>query len=422
MKKTTIFLKTTLFSALLVGLSLCLFWACNKQQDENAEIKKMPKQEVFQKVASFLSNSTKDKIVQQQILATYRKKGIEEFLLADFLKNNGSNFRSSNVSDELNHLVLDNPMLTIAYPSLAFKEESFEEHLDKIDYTVMLFDDIDEVSELPAFDSEGRLVHISSDFDENIRYCVVKYNEAYIAVNSSTLKTFFEDDVPRNLFETKAHDTIGEYLMYSAADLINSRLKESNTYFRGGGEGAADSCELPCERDCFKTKDELHRVKWSTKHCLKTVEDGFHLPQVEMIAYYAIPQYATGTIKVDLVAKDVFMHWQDMTGKFSEPIGQEIATWKPELGDRWQVLWIERDYWNSVQSKFTIGFTVGFKVDGENATGNASLEITSMKKDKEIGSSLIEYCDKAQDEGDVYKPLSCGGVGGFWFREHVRDK
>jgi hypothetical protein len=32
MKKTTIFVKTTLFSALLVGLSLCLFWACNKQE------------------------------------------------------------------------------------------------------------------------------------------------------------------------------------------------------------------------------------------------------------------------------------------------------------------------------------------------------------------------------------------------------
>jgi hypothetical protein len=32
MKKTNVFLKTTIFATLLVALTLCLFWACNKQE------------------------------------------------------------------------------------------------------------------------------------------------------------------------------------------------------------------------------------------------------------------------------------------------------------------------------------------------------------------------------------------------------
>lgn len=324
-------------------------------------------------------------------------------------------------------------MITIAYPSFAFHNETFEKHLSLIDYTVMVFDDPDEVETLPAFNSSGQLVNISSTFDESLRYCVVKYNEAYIAVNPSTKKTYFGEDVSNKLFEFNPRGTVGIYLMYSAADLINSKFKEEGRFAPdggGGGDGGGgdgDPCNLPCERDCYKKKDELHRVKWSSKDCVRNFESGFHLPQVEMIAYFGIPRFNSGAVTVDLVAKDVFLHWQDMTTHFSDPLELEIATWTEDLGNRWQVLWIERDYWNKVQDKFTLGFSVSFKVKdpvtGSETTygANAAWEVTSMKQDKEIGRSLIEYCDKAKDEGEIYKPFACGGSGGFWFKEHVRD-
>ena len=214
--------------------------------------------------------------------------------------------------------------------------------------------------------------------------------------------------------------------MYSAADLINSRFKEEGRLLGEQVVGSA-ACDKPCERDCFMKKDELHKVKFSSKSCIKNFESGWHLPKLEMIAYYAIPRYSSGAASVDLVAKDVFIHCDKICGKFSEPLELEIATWTPDLGNRWQVLWIERDYWDKVQDKFSLGFSVGFKVKDPvtgtetSVAANAAWEITSMKQDKEIGRSLVEYCDKALNEGETYKPCSCDASGGFWFKEHLKQ-
>lgn len=399
------------------------FYSCQK---EEVSFRNHDPRDAFQKVARFLNAPNLE--TQQQLILTFERKGVEEFLLADFLKSKGDMLRNTVSFEELDSLILENPMITIAYPSFAFHEETFEEHLNHIDYTVMLFDDPDEVDSLAAFNSSGQLVQISSTFNESHRYCVVKYDEAYIAVNPSTRKTYFGDDVSIRLFDFTPRDTVGNYLMYSAADLINSLFIEAGTYLysggEGGGGGSGDPCNLPCERDCYEKKDELHRVMWSSKECVKNFESGFHLPKVEMIAYYGIPRYNNGTVTVDLVAKDVYLNWKDMTTKFSDPLGLEIATWTEDLGNRWQVLWIERDYWNKVQSKFTLGFSVSFKVENTNISANAAWEIISMKQDKEIGRSIIEYCDKAKNEGETYKPFACGGpigIGGFWFKEHIRN-
>lgn len=380
----------------------------------------------FKKVAQLFSVA--DSETRRGIIQTYHKKGIEEFLLADILKAEGLSTRYLSTLCDLNSVILENPMITIAYPSFAFHNESFEKHLSLIDYTVVVFDDPDKVESLPAFNASGQLVNISSTFDESLRYCVIKYNEAYIAVNPLTHKTYFGDDISFKLLEFAPRDIVGTYLMYSAADLFNSWSKEAGKFPSDSIDSrTSEPCNLPCERDCYKKKDELHRVKWSSKDCVKNFESGFHLPQVEMIAYYGIPRYNSGTVTVDLVAKDVFLNWKDMTTKFSEPLELEIATWTEDFGSRWQVLWIERDYWNKVQDKFTLGFSVSFKVrdpvtgSETNYGANATWEVTSMKQDKEIGRSLIEYCDKAKDKGEIYKTLSCDGSGGFWFKEHVRD-
>lgn len=418
----------------VVMLSLLYFLIGLNSCKKDSPLYKHDEKEDFQRVAQFFSASNAE--TQQRLIQTYQEKGIEEFLLADFLKTKSVSSRDITNFEELNTLVLENPMLTIAYPSFAFHDETFEQHLSLIDYTVMLLDDPDEVETLPAFNSSGQLINISSTFDESLRYCVVKYNEAYTAVDPATQKTYFDDNVSVKLFDFEPKNTVGKYVFYSVADIINAKLIEEGRY--GGTAGPVDpdggdpddpdeSCELPCERDCYKEKDELHSVKWSSKDCVKNFESGFHLPQVEMIAYYGIPRYNSGSVSVDLIAKDVFIHWKDMTTKFSDPLGLEIATWTEDLGNRWQVLWIERDYWNKVQDKFTLGFSVSFKIKDPTSSvettvgANAAWEVVSMKQDKEIGRSLIEYCDNAKDEGETYKPCACGGSGGFWFKEHIRD-
>jgi hypothetical protein len=397
--------------------------SCKKEESSSSQFNE---EALFKKVALHFSKQRNNSEFNQLIEATKTRKGIEDFLLVEVLRTSAVGSRSVSSIEELNEIVSKSPMISISYPSFAFHNESFESHLSKIEYTVILLDKDEETGILSAFDSEGNLTLISSEFDESKRYCVVKYNEAYVAVDSKTKKTFFGDDVSPKLFDVKAHDKIGDYVFYTASELHNAKFIEGGTYpinddedDSGEGGGDRDPCLLPCERDCYKTKDELHRVKFNNKACVKEFESGFHLPEVELLVFYAIPRYNNGVVSVELISKDIFSHWKDITSEFSEPLGLEIATWTSDLGNRWQVLWIERDFWNQVQDKFTLGFSFGIS----NTTDilSASWEVTSMKKDKEIGRSLIEYCDPAVDEGEDYKTCSCQITGGFWFKEHIRD-
>ena len=399
-------------------------------------------------VASIFSENTNNSDFKSMILDAYNEGCIEEFLLFDLIKYKKSN---SKTYDVLNSLIGINPVITVAYPSFAFHEdETFDEHLSSIDYTVILIDDPEEVESLPAFNSNGELMQISSEFNENLNYCVIKYSEGEIAVNRKTHKTLFGENVVPELSDFTPKKTIGEYDIYNPADLINARFKNEGRYYydqsitkndlndcdyynndpSGGGDGGGidprEGCDEPCDRDCLpKTKDELHRVKFSSKKAVKKFESGWHLPRLELIAWYVIPKINSDFVtSADLVQKDLRIHWKHMTGKWSSALGNEIITWKNNYGDVWSVLWAERDYWHTVSEKYSIGFSAKFDVEGVEVKADVKYEVTVKKKDKIIGTSLIEYCDPAFGEGDDYKPYTFidddGTSGGFWFREHIR--
>lgn len=74
----------------IVQLSLFLLFigiGLNSCKKEESSLRSHDEKEDFQKVARFFSVS--DIETKQQLFQTYQKKGIEEFLLADFLKTKG---------------------------------------------------------------------------------------------------------------------------------------------------------------------------------------------------------------------------------------------------------------------------------------------------------------------------------------------
>jgi len=409
----------------IVGLFIILFFfqACTKGDLQTFDFEARDKEQ-FTEVAKYFSQANTAKEIRQQIIQTVKNEGIEEFALYRF--NNQVN---------LDSISMLNPMITIAYPSLAFHEgESLEQHLQQIDYIVLLYDlDPDEEKTLTALTPSGQSVTISSIFDETKRYCVIKYSEELIAVNAVTNKTYYGSNVPINLSMFTPTVTIGDYKMYKNEDFLNAAYQSGQVL---SGLITSPPVDPPitwppvsppsgCDRDVLR-KDELHKIKFSGLDCIRNYESGFHLPTLELVVAYAIPRYNGGSVAVDLVFKDVRIHWKHCSTHYSDPLALDIVTWNKTLygyGDTWQVLWIERDYWDAVSGEFTLGFNVSFKLPGDNTLGvNVGYKVTRQKKDKQLGTSLIEYCDAAHNEGVEYKVASCNESGGFWFKEHIRGE
>jgi len=429
------------YPTILFMIIALIITSCTKEENQT-DLLPESMYDPLQKTGELFSRARAEKSFSELIISTYQEKGVEEFLLYEMLKPIQTRSNAINSLNQLMDLVEENPGISIAYPSFAFREnQTFAAHLAEIDYTVMLFENPEEVNTLLAFDSDGNFAEISAEFDQNLDYCVVKYDEYYITVDPITKTTICGESVSDLLFEEyNPVESFENYELYTALDLINSRLLEKDLLFRdpkggdnsdpdeGDPEGAQGDPENGgddpvCDRDFMQTKDELHRVKWSSKKCIKHYESGFHLPLVEMMAFYAIPNFHSSAPSVKIVTKNVRLHWKEMTGKFSDPLDLDIMTWTPELGDRWQVAWVERDHDAKVKTSWDLGFGVSVTIDDVKLSANLKWSIDIMKNDKTMGSAIIEYCDPALNEGSTYKTLTCDTPSsGFWFKQHINNQ
>lgn len=447
--------QTIYFLLALFSISIFLT-SCEKENeipDSGEEVKLYPRSiqndltEQITQAGNILNAHWGDQELINAMINSYDEQCIEEFLLYELIENS---HRSSDYWEELNDLVLNNPLITIAFPSYAFRDhESFEEHLSNIDYTVLLFDNPDDVNYLVALNSNNQIVNISSKFNEEKNYCVIKSSEQYLAMNTGNNASPFGEMMPSNLAQFTPQLSIGPFNIYwtiegDIAQMIDrgelddipeyDYLVQLNSCDRDEYEEYLDprdgeGCDELCDRDCPpKTKDELHRIKWSSKKAVKVYENGFHLPNLELYSHYVIPTFiSTNKVEVKVLPKYIVGHWKDMTGDWSEPLKLEIVEWALEenMAEDWQVTWFERDYWNTVTEKFSIGFSVTGSYEGTEASATVGYDLSIKKKDKCIGSSMIEYCDPALGEGYEYHPFSFlpdGSDGGFWFREHVKNQ
>jgi hypothetical protein len=184
--------------SITILLFLSIF-SCKKTENVLVENTKMSRIESLTNFAQFLIDdfNSEGQLKLKQI-DLYLKTHNEEFSITD-LKEEGVSQRGKT---SLSQLIGQNPLMQVAYPSFAFKtDESFEEHINRIQYFIVLNDDIvlDEVSTLEAFDANGNLVTISSRFDENIRYAVIKINEAFDAIRDGETTSIKGKSIPTSL-------------------------------------------------------------------------------------------------------------------------------------------------------------------------------------------------------------------------------
>lgn len=394
--------------------------------------------------ARYFSSIQKNTDLKSKVLSKYNESQIEEFLVYDVLNQNENSTRAISTYDP------NDPMITLAYPSFSFFDESFEDHLDSIDFTVIIDENFPELDSLNAFDINGNPIKILNYFDEGIRYQVIKYSEEELAINLNTMTDYFGNSAPSSIVNFTPIRQIGDYSLFALEDYGNAQHQDDGQYLFGPSSPSMPldtpiilpppddpPCYETTERTLKEGKDVLHRIRFSSKSCLETFESGFHLPKVELIVTYAIVSFnpSSTTINVQLLDKTIRLHYKYMTPDFSDPLNLEIIEWNyPTMGDVWQVVWIERDYWNKVEDEFTLGYTWSIKIKDPETDAEAShsatigYKIKQNKNDKKIGASLLDYCDPVLSEGYLgvdgvsgYKPYSCNVTGGFWFREIIEQ-
>lgn len=424
-------MKKIILSLSIVLISTVMFLGFNACQKEVVQGRKTNK--VVQKsINDFAKNlatdlRTKNHEIKSKMIERFNQTKAEEFLLVELLAKNLTNNVNLRNADAYNQLQMVNPELTVAFPAYNVGE-SFESHINSIDYVVILDENIDDensqTTTLNAYDQNGNFVTISSEFNENLNYAVVLNSEFYIAVHDNTFVTVDEIVITPQIQNFQPYMEVGDWNLYTQADIGNSEFMDMGIY--GGnppqnGSGGSTGGGLTCDRDPRIKKDELHKIKFDGHYVERTYESRWRMPHFEMAATYAIYRGGTTGSNVQLIQKSVRRHKNDVHGQYCPDLQLDIATWTPEMGDKWQVAWVEIDDRKNSKLEFNLGFTTKADViSAGTATASIKYTIDFKEGDKLLGSSLIEFCDAAKDEGTEYKVCDVDGQG-FWFRERIRN-
>ncbi len=414
---------------LKVVFTMALFFvgitACQKEVAQEQKSKKLVQKSINDFAKNLATDlQTKNHEIKSKMIERFEQTKAEEFLLAELLDESSSknvNLRNVNA---YNQLLATNPELTVTFPAYT-TGESFESHINSIDYVVILDDNVNEESpqttSLNAYDANGNFVTISSVFNENLNYAVVLNSEFYTAVNSYSSVTIEGNPVAPQIQNFSPYMTVGDWNLYTIADISNSYFMEMGVYGGNppiGGYTGGTGGVVSCDRDPRVKKDELHKIKFDGHYVERTYESRWRMPHFEMLATYAIFKPGT-TSNVLLVTKPVRRHKDDVHGGYCPALQLDIATWTAEMGDKWQVAWVEVDDRTNRKLEFNLGFTT--KIDTNNsATASVKYSIEFKDGDKLLGSNFIEFCDAANGEGSEYKVCDVDGQG-FWFRERIRN-
>lgn len=415
MKK--IFVLLTLFAVMLT------YWACEKSEVKIHPSELSTSEGLHTLAKALIEDQKSEGILKKMQIALYKQTQNEEFMLVDLVEK-GIAERTPTI---VGQLIAQNPLMEIAYPSFAFQSnETFEQHLSSIQYYVILNEetDLEQVTTLPAYDSNGNSVQISSTFDETIRYAVIRIDEAHDAIREGESLTVKGKSIPTSLVNFNPTRVEGNIKFYQEATFINAKsldegdINYGTVTYRGGGGG--EECDRPANK-----KDQLYKIRFSNKDAVKVIESGFHLPNVELFFTYVFGSVsAGGALSVNQITTQVDKNWSLMNGgnwADVDNINQQIKTWNGNETDAWVVGIVERDRNKDAETSWTFGVTPKYTVDKKWEIGfPIAFSIKKKKGDKLAGEVIIEYCDPAIGEGTSYKVYS-GGNDGMYFRENFQN-
>ncbi len=298
------------------------------------------------------------------------------------------------------------PLLQVAIPSLA--KDSIENWDTATRIPLVAYVPEKEGDELIAFDAEGNEHRLSATEEPDQLVIVISENERVMATAKSGKSAsggraqMFDDVVCMTLTPIYSTD---EYNYYYRSDYYTA----VNSCYSGGGSsgGGFNSGPVPCDRDTRNNKDELVRMKFSSIRDFNFASQWFDGGlEIEVTVTFARPNGAVAKVTK-------FISWPDrdfkncpFPGFTCKPawknVNLEIITWDKETyGDAMHYFWVEKD--PGTQSTLSTSFSTTFdNTDGSKSTLTNTLSFTITTEDDLLGEAVVEYCDKANNEGYQY--------------------
>lgn len=350
--------------------------------------------------------------------------------MVDVYKYLVNNNISSQEVTALYDILIINPELTLAIPTLELTNNNIQNYFQTFEEIVFLNKDLEIHSTLDAIDNKGNNIQTSTKFDESKIYIVIKKDEYLIATNTNNIgidNTQYSQSI--NLFLPT--NTFGIFKFYTSSDFKNAKLHDIGRLVDGVLDDDNEEPQIISgSPDCTTNprslnelsgnykREQLHAIKFDDMNIIRSYESGFNLPRIELQVVYAFLNGSTGFL--DLVYKSYRTHKRDR-GNYVSNIELDIASWKYEkYGDTWRGDWFEIDD-KGPEVSFNIGVTAKFKIPGtteSSATANATINF--KKKDRKMGSVIIEYCDFVDNiNGESYK-VAGSGSSGFYFRQRIK--
>jgi hypothetical protein len=329
-------------------------------------------------------------------------RGTEPF--GQILSQNTSNARTQAL--DLDKMLAENPLLQIAVPELP---EASAESWDVKNYAPIVVYrtpgiDLNEVTHLPAFDSEGNRFDFDITEVPTEPIVVVGYNERLTAIpKDKSLRTALA--CPAEPYYADEN-----YTYYYTADLYCEP-----DYPGGPGDGGDDDGggAANCDRDNKSSKDQLKKLRFSTIKAFRQAEsyiDGN--PEVYFVVTFGakvsenfsiLRKYISSTDRSNWKDCGIFScepEWYDHTKDSAFPL--PIFNWNPnDFGDRVRYDFFEEDF-TKVKQEYTAGLKTTIKIDdiGQEISGSGKWTISS--KDYLLGEAFVEYCGKANYGGSYY--------------------
>jgi hypothetical protein len=310
---------------------------------------------------------------------------------------------------DLDKMLAENPLLQIAVPELP---ETSAESWDVENYAPIVVYrtpgvDLNEVTHLPAFDSEGNRFDFDITKIPTEPIVVVSYNERLTAVPkyksarmvlACPVEPYYADE---------------NYNYYYTADLYcEPGYPDEPGDPSDPGDGGSGGGSTYCDRDWKGAKDELKQLRFSTIDYFRQAE---HYVDGNPEVYFVITFGAKVSEEFSILRKYIpsldRSHWKDC-GVFScDPewynherngIPLPIFDWDPkDFGDRVRYDFFEEDF-SKVKQEYTAGLKTTIEIEGVGTEVSGSGKWTINAKDYPMGEDFVQYCDKARSGGTLY--------------------
>lgn len=327
------------------------------------------------------------------------QKSFSQILMAEF--NSAAGRTGADGNAFMKSLEENFPLMQISIPTLPTDSLSNWDTDSVIPLVAVITSNMGD--EITAYDSEGDVHKLSVDTPPARLVIVVSENERVIAVEKGMKKS---NSSSRSLCEEPiqlySDDTHNYYYRSDYYDAINNC-----EIYSGGGGTSGGTGPVTCDRDTRNNKDELVGMKFASISDFNFASQWFDGGlDIEVTATFASANGQISKVTKFISGPDRDFRNCPFPGFTCKPawkgIHAEIVTWdKTIYGDAMHYFWVEKDPGST--TSYTTSFNTSIQdSNGATSTINSGLTFTITDGDDLLGEAIVEYCDKANNEGYEY--------------------